>query len=95
MLKKYSELIQLANACSESQVLLSANTLSVFTAIGRKTLTATQIARECRADPEGMRLLLDALVSLGVLNRVKAGYRNTPLGLRHLDRRSPEAATPG
>jgi len=93
MLKKYSELIQLANACGESQVLLSANTLSVFTAIGRKTLTATQIARECRADPEGMRLLLDALVSLGVLNRVKAGYRNTPLGLRHLDRRSPEAVT--
>ena len=51
MLKKYSELIQLANACGESQVLLSANTLSVFTAIGRNTLTTAEIARECHADP--------------------------------------------
>ena len=93
MLKKYPELLKLAHAYGESQVLLSANTLSVFTTIGRKTLTAAEIARKCRAEPEGMRLLLDALVSLGVLNRVKLGYRNTPLGRRHLDRRSPEAIT--
>jgi SAM-dependent methyltransferase len=93
MLKKYPELLKLANAYGESQVLLSANTLSVFTTIGRKTLTAAEIARKCRAEPEGMRLLLDALVSLGVLNRVKLGYRNTPLGRRYLDRRSPEAIT--
>jgi SAM-dependent methyltransferase len=93
MLKKYPELIQLANACGESQILLAANALAVFTAMGPKTRTADAIARECRADPEGMRLLLDALVSLGILNRVRAGYRNTPLGRRYLDRRSPEAVT--
>jgi SAM-dependent methyltransferase len=92
-LKNYSELIQLANACGGSQILLAANAVGAFTAIGRKTRTADEIARKCRADHEGMRLLLDALVSLGILNRVPAGYRNTALGRRHLDRRSPEALT--
>ena len=84
----YPQLMQLANAYSESQTLLTANDLGVFTAIGSTGRTAGEIAKRCKADPEGIRLLLDALVSLGLLSLRGGRYRNTPLGRRYLDRRS-------
>jgi len=93
MLKSYSELLRLANACGVSQTLLAANNIGVFTAIGSESCTAGYLARKCKADVEGLRLLLDALVSLGLLTLTGSDYRNTPLGRRHLDRRSPQAIT--
>jgi SAM-dependent methyltransferase len=85
--------MQLANAYGESQTLLCANELGVFTAIGKGRRTAKEIARRCSADPEGMRLLLDALVSLGLISLARTGYRNTPLSRRYLDGNSPWAIT--
>lgn len=93
MPKTYSDLMQLANAYGESQALLAANDLDVFTAIGPAGRAAGEIARQCGADQEGMRLLLDALVGLGLLTLRGGRYRNTPLGRRHLDRHSPESIT--
>ena len=93
MLKNYTQLIELANACGASQILLAANDCDVFTAIGKERLSLQGIARRCKANAEGLRLLLDALVSLGILDRDSRGYRNTALGRRYLDRRSPEALT--
>ena len=87
----YPQLMQLANAFSESQTLLAANDLDLFTVIGTGGHTAGKIARRCKADPEGMRLLLDALVGLGLLARRGIRYRNQPLARRFLDRRSPTA----
>jgi len=89
----YSDLMQLANGYSESQTLLTANALDVFTVIGTRACAAEQIARGCHANAEGLRLLLDALVSLGLLTLHGGRYRNTSLGRRYLDRRSPEAIT--
>jgi SAM-dependent methyltransferase len=93
VLKSYTQLIELANACGASQILLAANACDVFTAIGKESRSAKDVARRCKADAEGLRLVLDALVSLGVLNRDRRGYRNTALGSRYLDQRSPEALT--
>src|SRR5713226_4849113 len=87
----YAELMRLANAFSESQTLLAANDLDVFTVIGSAGRTTGEVARRCKADPEGMFLLLNALVGLELLTLRKGRYYNTPLGRRHLDRRSPEA----
>ncbi len=87
----YPQLIHLANAFSESQVLLAANDLDLFTAIGGTGRTAGEIAQRCKAHPEGMRLLLNALVGLGLLSLHGNRYRNTPLGRRYLDGRSPTA----
>src|SRR3989475_10980964 len=87
----YRELLRLANAFSESQTLLAANDLDVFTAIGASGRTADAVARRCKADPEGMFVLLNALVGLELLTLRKGRYYNTPLGRRHLDRRSPAA----
>jgi SAM-dependent methyltransferase len=81
--------MRLANAYSESKTLLAANDLDVFTVIGADGRTAGEIARRCKADPEGMRMLLDALVGLGLLTLREGRYRNRLLGRRYLDRRSP------
>ena len=89
----YPDLMQLANGYSESQTLLTANALDVFTVIGTRACAAEQIARGCHANAEGLRLLLDALVSLGLLTLRGGRYRNTSLGRRYLDRRSPAAIT--
>src|SRR2546427_7025120 len=91
MANTYADLMRLANAFSESQTLLAANDLAVFTVIGSTGRTAGEVARHCKADPEGMFLLLNALVGLGLLTLRKRRYYNTLLARRHLDRRSPEA----
>ena len=87
----YPQLMQLANACGESQALLAANDLDVFTVIGTGGRTAGEVAKGCKADPEGMLLLLNALAGLGLLSRRGTRYHTTPLGRRYLDRRSPTA----
>ena len=89
----YFDLMGLANAYSESQVLLAASELDLFTVIGDRASTAGEIARKCRATTEGVHLLLNALVGLGFLTLRKERYRNTALSRRHLDRESPEAVT--
>lgn len=89
MAPTYPQLMQLANACGESQALLAANDLDVFTVLGTGGRTAGEIAKRCKADPEGMLLLLNALVGLGLLSLRGSRYQNQPLGRRYLDRRSP------
>lgn len=89
MAPTYPQLMQMANACGESRAVLAANDLDVFTVIGTGGRTAGEIAKRCKADPEGMLLLLNALAGLGLLSRRGTRYHNTPLGRRYLDRRSP------
>ena len=91
MANTYAELMRLANAFSESQTLLAANDLDVFTVIGPVGRTAGEVARRCKAYPEGIFLLLNALVGLRLLTLRKGRYYNTLLARRHLDRRSHEA----
>jgi len=49
--------------------------LGVFEALGRAEASAEKIADACKADPRGMRLLLDALTATEVLERSPGGYR--------------------
>jgi hypothetical protein len=69
-----------------ARVLMTANRLDVFNAIGRDALGAREVARRCDAYPRSMRLLLDACVALGFLTRSGGRYTNTPLGLQMLVR---------
>lgn len=89
----YRELMRLANGYAESRVLLTANELGLFTAIGSAQRGVEDLARSCRSDREGMRLLLNALAGLGLV-RLRAGrYRNTALARKFLDACSPTALT--
>lgn len=89
----YLQLMGLANGYADSKVLLVANELGVFTAIGTGGHRVETLATSCGTTHEGMRLLLHALAGLGLL-RLKTGrYWNTPLSLRFLDGHSPQAIT--
>ena len=89
----YQDLLQLANGYAESKVLLTANDLRVFTALGRSKRNVKSLARTCRTNPEGMQLLLHALVGLDLIVSRKDQYWNTPLARTFLDENSPKAIT--
>jgi 3-hydroxy-5-methyl-1-naphthoate 3-O-methyltransferase len=67
-----------------ARVLMTANRLDVFNVIGGDARGASEIARRCDAHPRSMRLLLDACVALGFLEKRHQRYLNTPLGLHML-----------
>jgi ubiquinone/menaquinone biosynthesis C-methylase UbiE len=73
-----------------SRVLSSALRLGVFSyiAAGRKNVAA--IARAAGSSTRGMRMLLDALIPLGLLTKRNNAYRLTPLASRYLVRNSPD-----
>lgn len=54
--------------------LLAAHSLGVFAEIHRRPQVAGDIARHCASDPRGMEALLEALVSLGIVNRHGSSY---------------------
>ena len=87
----YQELMRLANGHAESKVLLIANELGVFTAIGAGGRRANMLAKSCGTTREGMTLLLQALAGLGLLRLKDGRYWNTRLGRKFLDGRSPFA----
>ena len=89
----YEHLMGLANGYADSKVLLIANELGVFTAIGTGGHRVEALATSCGTTREGMRLLLHALAGLGLLRLSTGRYWNTPLALRFLDGHSPYAIT--
>lgn len=61
-----------------SQILASASHCKFFTLIARGRRTADAIAAEARTDPDGTRMVLDALVAVEVLRKEDGGYALTP-----------------
>jgi predicted O-methyltransferase YrrM len=85
----------IADGFRDAQLLLTANRLGLFAAIGRGVAGAEELAERLGADRRGMRVLCDALAALGLLDKDAAGgYRNGELALAHLlpDSPRPRAA---
>lgn len=80
----------IANAYQASQLLLTANRLGVFAALGSGERNVVELARDLNASPRGVRILCDALVDMTLLERTGAGYRNGEDAIRHLLPDSPE-----
>lgn len=70
-------------------VVMAANKLDFFTAIGEESLSAEEIASRCDAHPRATRTLLDACVALGVLEKKEGLYGNSPEALQSLVRGKP------
>lgn len=89
------ELSETIRGFMPSRVLLTALELDVFTAVQRSALPpgAEELARSLGTDPRATRVLLDALVALGVLARHGPGYVNAPAAARYLAAGSPDDAS--
>lgn len=77
-------------AFQESRILLTAIELNIFTFLGGGT-TASEAASRMGADPRATRMLLDALVSLDLIEKHGEVYSNTDLSARLLVDSSPES----
>lgn len=82
----------LVTAYQRTEVLRAAIDLDLFTAIGEGATTVAALARRCRAAERGVRILADALVTLGLLTKAADdAYGLTATAAMFLDRRSPTA----
>ena len=81
MSKSVGEIVELASAYYGSAVLFAALEHDVFAAIERSgSRTAEQLAADCGCDARGLRLLLDACVAEGLLEKNGETYCNTSAG---------------
>ena len=76
IIKQAREFAGLWGGFRASRVILTANNLRVFEAIG-KGATAAAAARSLRTDQRATEILLDAVVSLGLLRKSGSTYRLT------------------
>ncbi|MGH2359916.1 MAG: methyltransferase family protein, partial [bacterium] len=73
----------------ETKILLTAVKLDLFSALGGKQLTATEVAQRIGADERALRLLMNALTAMGVLTKDADRFGNTEVARAHLARTSP------
>jgi ubiquinone/menaquinone biosynthesis C-methylase UbiE len=76
-------------AFHKTEALKAAIQLEIFTAIGEGNQAAATIAKRCRASERGIRILCDALVIMGFLNKKGTSYSLTQDSALFLDQRSP------
>ncbi len=70
-------------------VVMAANKLDFFTAIGEEAITAEEVASRCDTHPRPTRVLLNACVALDILEKEGEVYRNSPETLQTLVRGKP------
>ena len=89
------DLSELIRGYMPSRVLLTALELDVFTAVQRSAAPppVEALAGSLGTDLRATRVLLDALVSLGVLTKRDGCYANAPAAARYLAAGSPDDAT--
>ncbi len=83
-------LIQTHLGYAPSRILASAIDFSVFDRIAAGNHTAREIAEAAGASERGMRMLLDALVGMQILDKSAQKYMLTPVAAQHLLRDSPD-----
>ncbi len=73
----------------ETKVLLTAVSLDLFSALGSRERSSSDLAGALGADQRALELLLNALVAMRVLDNEAGLYRNTQVARTHLDKRAP------
>ncbi|HYB99492.1 MAG TPA: methyltransferase [Candidatus Limnocylindrales bacterium] len=84
-----TQILQMATGFWISKVLLSAAELGLFTELGSGPLSYEEIRRRLNLHPRSARDFLDALVSVGLLQREGDQYANSELTAVYLDRARP------
>lgn len=87
------DLNELIRSFMPSRAALTALELDVFTAIGEGA-TAESVAQKIQADPRATEMLLNALVSMKLLEKRNGNFLNTPPSARFLSDSSRDTARP-
>jgi len=82
--KKIERMIEEGSGFWISSILIAGNQLGVFNALSGKRQTAKEVARKIKAKLRGTEILLNALVAMGYLKKVKNSYINTPFTEKYL-----------
>ncbi|MFQ5975988.1 MAG: methyltransferase [Candidatus Hydrothermarchaeales archaeon] len=64
----------------KSKIIMAANEYDLFTNLNERPMTAEELAEKLKAHPKQLGLLLDALVSIKVLEKENQKYKNTEAG---------------
>ncbi|MGE5645716.1 MAG: methyltransferase [Acidobacteriota bacterium] len=83
------DLVQKIRAFQESRVLLTAIELDLFTAVGEGA-SAGDVAAALHTDPRATAMLMNALVSLGMLEKRGEVFVNAPDAARYFVKGSPD-----
>jgi SAM-dependent methyltransferase len=78
----------------ESRVLLTAAELDLFTLLTKNPMTAAEAADTLKATERGVTILLDAVASMGLLDKINGAYRCPPEVASILSRESPASMLP-
>jgi predicted O-methyltransferase YrrM len=80
----HDPVLRIMGAWQGPRVLMTANRMGIFPALGEAALTAEEVARRCHAHPRSTALLLNACAALGFLHKEGDRYANTPEALEAL-----------
>jgi len=73
----------------KSQVLFVAVEMGIFTLIGDKGKSCKLVSKELGTNPRATEMILNTLVSLGFLKKVKESFKNAPISRRYLVKDKP------
>jgi (2Fe-2S) ferredoxin/protein-L-isoaspartate O-methyltransferase len=85
------DLMQQLRSFQDSRVLLTAIELDIFTAVGPGG-NATEVAVKLETNARATEMLLNVLVSMGLLLKWNGLFRNTPVSARYFVQGSPDDA---
>jgi len=86
----YKDIINKIDQLEEANILLSALDFNIFSILEKKSLSAKRLANVTKTKLEGMEILLNALTAMGVLNKTKNIYKNTPVTYKYFCKSSPD-----
>jgi SAM-dependent methyltransferase len=75
-------------AMALARIVMAANRLGVFEALGDAACTAEETAGRIGCDPQATAFLMEALAASGYLRSTDGGYQNSPMARRWLGRSS-------
>lgn len=89
-MQNWDELLATLRAGRIPELILAAVELEIFTRLNRQALGVDEVAAAVGADSRATQRLLDGLAAIGLVQKKRRRYANTPLSGKYLNRHSPE-----
>ena len=85
---EFNDLIKIIDGYRDSRIIHSAVEIGIFESLTGESLDLIRIAENCQCDESNTELLLNALVSMGLLNKSESLFSNSKTAIEYLVRSS-------